>query len=107
MRNSNLSLRLATGCVAFVLAPLAVDVVMAQDVGLDATCGPLLTHQQRRLYEKANAGTDALRQFVFIRRALLQVDVYETATWAESLNAARAVCSFRRSDAANVQAASM
>jgi hypothetical protein len=105
MRNSPLSLRLATGCVTFVLAALAVDTVMAQDVELDATCAPLLTHQQWRLYEKANAGTDALRQFVFIRRAILQVDVYETATWAESLNAARAVCSVRRSEASNVQAA--
>jgi hypothetical protein len=107
MRNSHPSFRLAPVCVAFGLAALAVDAVMAQDVALDATCAPLLTHQQRRLYEKANAGTDALRQFVFIRRAILQVDVYETATWAESLNAARATCSFRRSDAANVQAATM
>ena len=105
MRNSRLSLRLAPGCVAFVLAALAVDSVMAQDVALDATCAPLLTHQQRRLYEKANAGTDVLRQFVFIRRAILQVDVYETATWAESLNAARAACSFRRSEAANLHVA--
>ena len=92
MRNSRLSFRPATGCLAFVLAALAADAVMAQDVALDATCAPLLTHQQRRLYEKANAGTDALRQFVFIRRAILQVDVYETATWAGSLNEARAVC---------------
>jgi hypothetical protein len=92
MRNSQLSLRLATGCLAFVLAAPAVDAVMAQDVALDATCAPLLSHQYRRLYEKANAGTDALRQFVFIRRAFLQVDVYETATWAESLNETRAAC---------------
>jgi len=107
MRHSNLSLRLATSCVAFVLAALAADAVMAQDVRLDATCAPLLTQQQRRLYEKANAGTAALRQFVFIRRAFLQVDVYETAIWAESVNAARADCSSRRSDAANAQAATM
>jgi len=105
MRNSHLSLHLAPACVAFVLAALAVDAVMAQDVALDATCAPLLTHQQRRLYEKANAGTDALRQFVFIRRAILQVDVYETTTWAESLKAARSVCSLRRSEAANLKVA--
>ena len=92
MRNSHPSLRLASGCVASVLAALAVDGAMAQDVALDATCAPLLTHQQQRLYEKANAGTDTLRQFVFIRRAILQVDVYETATWAQSVDAARAVC---------------
>ena len=92
MRNSHPSLRLTKGCVAFFLAALAVDGAMAQDVVLDASCAPLLTQQQRRLYEKANAGTDALRQFVFIRRAILQVDVYETATWAGSVNAARATC---------------
>ena len=92
MRNSRLSFRLATSCLAFILAALAADAVMAQDVALDATCAPLLSHQQRRLYEKANAGTDALRQFVFIRRAILQVDVYETATWAGSVNEARAAC---------------
>jgi hypothetical protein len=90
MRNSPFSLRLASGCIAFVLAALAVDAAMAQDVELDATCAPLLTHQQRRLYDKANVGTDALRQFVFIRRAILRVDVYETAT-GRNLNAARAL----------------
>jgi hypothetical protein len=60
---------------------------------------------QRRLYEEANPGIDALRQFVFIRRAILQVDVYETATWAGSLNTARAVCSFRHLDAASLAVA--
>ena len=92
MRNNRPSLHLTSACFAFVLAALAVDAAMAQNVALDATCALLLTHQQRRLYEKANAGTDALRQFVFIRRAILQVDVYETATWAGSVNAAVAVC---------------
>ena len=46
MRNNRLSLRLAPGCVAFVLAALAADAVMAQDVGLDASSAPLLTNQQ-------------------------------------------------------------
>ena len=90
-----------------ILGALAVDAAMAQDVALDATCAPLLTHQQRRLYEKANAGIDVLRQFVFIRRAILQVDVYETATWAGSLNVARANCSSGVSDAAEVRAATL
>ena len=92
MRNNRPSLHLTSACFAFVLAALTVDAAMAQDVALDATCAPLLTHEQQRLYEKANAGTDALRQFVFIRRAILQVDVHETAAWAGSVNEARAVC---------------
>jgi hypothetical protein len=58
-----------------------------------------LNRQQERLYQKANDGTDALRQFIFIRRAILQVDTYETATWAESLNAARGSCLQKRSAA--------
>jgi len=91
MRNSR-SFRLAVACVACVFAALAVEGAIAQGVALDAACAPVLTQQQQRLYEQANAGTDALRQFVFVRRAILQVDVYETATWAESVNAARAVC---------------
>ena len=72
---------------------------MAQAVELDANCAPQLTRQQERLYQKANDGTDVLRQFIFIRRAVLQVDTYETAMWAESLNAARGSCVQRRAAA--------
>jgi hypothetical protein len=85
------------------VAALAVDMAQAQDVALDAACAPLLTHQQQRLYDQSNVSTDALRQFVFIRRAILQVDVYQTALWTESLNAARAACSLKRSDSANAR----
>jgi hypothetical protein len=100
MRTSPLSLRHAAGFAASILCALSAGAVMAQDVGLDANCAPLLTHRQQRLYDKANDGTPALSQFVFIRRAILQVDVYETATWAESLNAARASCTRNHSVAA-------
>lgn len=74
------------------------DIVMAQGVALDANCDPLQTYQQQRLYAKANEGPDALRQFVFIRRAILQVDVYEIARWADALNGSRAVCMKKASD---------
>jgi hypothetical protein len=105
MRNHPVFFRRAASFAASVLTALAADVAMAQDVALDAKCAPLLTHQQQRLYDKANDGTSALRQFVFIRRAILQVDVYETATWAESLNAARAVCARNSSVAASANSA--
>jgi hypothetical protein len=104
MNASNFSLRRMTQCVALVLAALAGQAVMSQTVELDANCVPQLTRQQQRLYQKANDGTDALRQFIFIRRAILQVDTYETATWAESLNGMRAVCSRNRSAAVSVSA---
>ena len=96
MTTHPISLRLVSNSVAFALAALAADVALARDTVLDAACTPLLTQQQRRLYDQANAGVDALHRFVFIRHAILQVDVYQTATWAESLNAARAACSLKR-----------
>lgn len=102
---SPLFIRHATSFAASVLTTLAADAVMAQDVALDANCAPLLTHQQQRLYDKANDGTNPLRLFVFIRRAILQVDVYETASWAESLNALRAGCARNRSVAASASTA--
>ena len=104
MKASHFSLRRVPQCAVLILAALAGEAVMAQTVALDASCAPRLTNQQQRLYQKANDGTDALRQFIFIRRAILQVDVYETASWAETLNEARAACARTRSTAASVQA---
>jgi len=101
MKAPNLSLLLQ--CAALILAALAGEAVMAQTVELDANCGPRLTRQQERLYQKANDGTNALHQFIFIRRAILQVDTYETATWAESLNAARASCVQKRAATVTAQ----
>ena len=103
MKVSHFSLRHVPQCAALILAALAGEAVMAKTVELDANCAPQLTRQQERLYQKANDGTDALRQFIFIRRAILQVDVYETATWAESLNAARGSCAQRRAAAVTTQ----
>ena len=99
MKTSHVSLRRLPRCAVFVVAAFAGEAVTAQTVELDANCGPQLTRQQQRLYDKANDGTDVLRQFVFIRRAILQVDTYETATWAESLNAARGLCPQKHSAA--------
>jgi hypothetical protein len=104
MKASHFSLRRLPQCAALILAALAGEAIMAQTVKLDANCIPQLTRQQQRLYQKANDGTDALRQFIFIRRAILQADTYETATWAESLNAARAACVRTRSAAVSAQA---
>jgi hypothetical protein len=104
MKASDFSLRHVPQCAALVLAALAGQAVMAQTVELDANCAPQLSRQQERLYQKANDGTVALRQFIFIRRAILQADTYETASWAESLNEARAACVRTRSAAVSVQA---
>jgi hypothetical protein len=103
--SSHFSLRRMPQSAAIGLAALAGQAVMAQTVALDTNCIPQLTRQQERLYQKANDGTDALRQFIFIRRAVLQVDIYETAAWAESIGQARAACVRARAAAARVQAA--
>jgi hypothetical protein len=103
MKASHFSLCRVPQCAVLVLAALAGEAVMAQNVEIDANCVPQLTRQQQRLYQKANDGTDVLRQFIFIRRANLQVDTYESAIWAESINEARAACVHKRSAEVSVQ----
>jgi hypothetical protein len=76
---------------------LAAHAAMAQETGVDKPCAPQLTHMQGRLYQKASEGPDALRNFIFIRRAMLQVDTYETAIWAASLSQASAACAHEES----------
>jgi hypothetical protein len=75
----------------FVLATLTSGAAMAQNAS-STTCGPQLTHLQERLYEKAGEGPDTLRDFIFIRRGILQLDVSETADWAAAVSKKRATC---------------
>jgi hypothetical protein len=75
-----------------VLAALTSGAAMAQNPNPGATCGPQLTPMQERLYQKAGEGPDALRDFMFIRRGMLQLDVHETASWASSVSQKRAAC---------------
>ena len=78
--------------VASLMLALAAHPVMAQEARLDKDCTLQLTNAQQRLYQKANEGPDALRDFIFIRRAILQVDTYETAIWAAALSGAHVAC---------------
>lgn len=77
---------------AFALAATAMAAAAARDVAFDAQCAPTLTRLEQRLYDRANEGTDALRRFVWIRRSSLQLDVLDTAAWAEKVRNARAAC---------------
>jgi hypothetical protein len=97
MATSPVSLYQAARCAALVSA-LAAQPAMAQEAKLDRECTPHLTSIQQRLYQKASEGPDALRNFIFIRRAILQVDTYETAVWAASLSRAHAACMKKVSD---------
>jgi hypothetical protein len=82
------STRLAT----LVLAVSAAGAAAARDVSFDAHCNPSLTRMEQRLYQKANEGPTELRQFMWIRRAMLQADIMETGNWAEAINVARTRC---------------
>jgi len=85
---------------AFVLAlPILATATAAKGVEFDANCAPKLARLEQRLYQKANEGADALRSFMWIRRAIFQLDIYETGTWANEVNAARAACLKTRSQA--------
>jgi len=91
MTTTSLSLGHLARCAALVSA-IAGQPAMAQQATPDGSCIARLTPTQQRLYQKAGEGTDALRRFIFIRRAILQVDTYETAIWAAALSQARAAC---------------
>lgn len=80
------------GCVAFVVAALATGAALAQDTTINVDCVPQMTSLQQRLYQRANEGPGVLREFMFIRRGIWQLDIYETAAWASSVNEARAAC---------------
>ena len=80
------------GSLAFVVIAFATGTALAQDTAINVDCVPQMTSLQQRLYQKANEGPDVLRDFMFIRRGILQLDTYETAAWASSVNEARAAC---------------
>lgn len=71
---------------------------MAQQTAAAGSCAlPKMSSMESRLYQKAAEGTNELRQFMHIRRGILQMDVMETALWAERLDNARAACVQRAS----------
>jgi hypothetical protein len=90
--NPSKHLSFATRCVGAAGCLLATSVVMARDVQLDAACVPQLTNLEHRLYQLAGAGPDALRQFIWSRRGIYQLDALDTATWVGDVDAARSAC---------------
>ena len=74
----------------FILAlPLAAS---AGATTFDAQCTPQLAPLEQRIYDRVGAGPDALRQFLWIRRGILQLEIHDTAAWAEALANARLRC---------------
>jgi hypothetical protein len=83
---------ISRACGALALTLLFAGAAMAQGTTLDAACTPQMTRLLQRLYQKAEEGPGVLRDFIDIRRRILQLDIYETAVWAESVTEARAAC---------------
>ena len=84
-------------CHSFLIRSMAVAALagsacaaMAQESG--ATCEPTLSPLQQRLLQRADEGPATLRNFIFSRRAILQLDTNELMTWAEKVQDTRATC---------------
>jgi hypothetical protein len=77
-----------------IVAPVlfATGAVMAHGVSVDASCTPQVTPLEARLVQKAEQGPDALRQFIFIRRGMLTLDMREVADRVRSIEDVRATC---------------
>jgi hypothetical protein len=58
----------------------------------DSDCVSGLTSMQQRLLAKADEGPEALRRFIDIRRAILQIDILETMEWAEAWRMSKPAC---------------
>lgn len=75
-----------------VLLCAGTGAVVAQTSGGDPCALPPMTSTQARLYQKAGDGWDGLRQYMWIRRSILQMDVTATADWVHGLDKARHAC---------------
>jgi hypothetical protein len=64
---------------------------MAQGAAADK-CAPQMSSLEHRLYQKTGEGPDALRNFIFIRRGIYQLDMIDVQGWARGVDATRAAC---------------
>ncbi len=55
-------------------------------------CMPQMSGLQQRLYAKSSEGPDALRDFIYIRRGVYQLDMTDVQTWARSVDATHTSC---------------
>ncbi len=83
---------LATARYAAGILVCLASHAFCQEARLDRSCTPPLSELQTRLLQKWAEGPDSLRNFVYIRRQILQLDIYETMSWAEAVSAAHAAC---------------
>jgi hypothetical protein len=77
----------------FVASSIAAtaSVAMAQGASADK-CAPQMSSLEHRLYQKTGEGPDALRNFIFIRRGIYQLNMIDVQSWASGVDAIRATC---------------
>jgi hypothetical protein len=68
-----------------ILAFLAPRSASAREVEFDANCRPQFTAVEQRLFDMSREGVGTLRQYLFARRAIYDLPIYETAVWAEQI----------------------
>jgi hypothetical protein len=83
---------------ALVALPLA-QAAGAATIAFDGGCVPQLSPLQQRIVDRAAAGPAELRQFLWIRRAILQPDIAQTMGWADAVESARRRCLSSHADA--------
>jgi hypothetical protein len=77
---------------AFATETAAGGVIAAAPATAAACPGESMSFLQRRVLQKADQGVDALRQYIWITRAMYQLDIVETVAWIERHRAAQAGC---------------
>jgi hypothetical protein len=77
---------LHAACAAAVLT--FAGAALAQEAG----CPAGLSRLQQRLIDKAGQGPEEVRRFLYIRRAILQLDTGDTLEWVEAVRTANPAC---------------
>ena len=89
--NTNQSTSTFLRFIVFSTVAATAGVAMAQSAPADK-CVPQMSRLEQRLYQKAGEGPDALRDFIFIRRSIYQIDMSDVQSWAGGVDATRAAC---------------
>ena len=77
---------LHAACAAAVLT--FAGTALAQETG----CPAGLSRLQKRLIDQAGQGPEEVRRFLYIRRAILQLDTADTLAWVEAVRTANPAC---------------
>lgn len=76
----------AVQCGAIALALLATALPAA---AADDPCTPRLKPREQHLLDAAHRGIDNLRDYLFVRRAILQLDIRDAADWVGRIDRLR------------------